>query len=195
MLKSDLRKKYLAKRSALPEESMEAHSLEILRLFIDFFKPRSGTHVNIFLPIVKFREINTWHFVRWFFQNNISVSVPKVEGELISAKDLLPGTELITNKWGIAEPQSSSETPVSKIDMVITPLLYCDFEGNRVGYGKGFYDRFFAELNPETLKVGLNYFPPNEQIDDKDQFDIPLDYLLTPDEVLSFGSLGSKVSK
>lgn len=195
MLKSDLRKEYLGKRAGLSDEYAEFCSLEILARFLDFFKVQNRANINIFLPIVRHKEVNTWHFVQWFFQHGVVVSVPKIEGDFIAAVDLLPGSELVTHRWGIAEPQSSVKTPVQELDFVLTPMLYCDTEGNRVGYGKGFYDRFFAELSPKTRKVGLNYFAPKESIDDVDALDIPLDYLVTPEEVLSFGSFGSKLSK
>ena len=80
-------------------------------------------------------------------------------------------------------------------DFVITPLLYADQFGNRVGYGKGFYDRFFSEINRNAVKIGVSFFPPNEEIDDVSDFDVPLNYLVTPTEVLSFGSFESKFTK
>ena len=67
------------------------------------------------------------------------------------------------------------------------PLLYCDDSGNRVGYGKGFYDGFFENLDKDVKKIGVNFFPPKENIEDVFQKDVPLDYLVTPVEVLSFG--------
>jgi len=79
-----------------------------------------------------------------------------------------------------------------KFDIVITPLLYCDNQGNRVGYGKGFYDIFFSKIDRSTLKVGVSFFPPVALISDVSQQDVPLDYLVTPTEVLSFISKSMK---
>ncbi|WP_332020468.1 5-formyltetrahydrofolate cyclo-ligase, partial [Kaistella sp.] len=75
------------------------------------------------------------------------------------------------------------------------PLLYCDQQGNRVGYGKGYYDGFFETVNVETLKIGISFFGPDEEIDDLRENDIPLDYLVTPAEVLSFLGAASKSTK
>lgn len=75
-----------------------------------------------------------------------------------------------------------------EFDYVITPLLYCDVLGNRVGYGKGFYDRLFQNIHPKTVKIGVNYFSPNEIVADCNWYDVKLDYLVTPTEVLSFES-------
>jgi len=63
--------------------------------------------------------------------------------------------------------------------VVIVPLLICDLNGYRLGYGKGFYDRFLSECRADVLKIGLNYFEPIAQIPGEDT-DIPLDFLITP---------------
>lgn len=70
--------------------------------------------------------------------------------------------------------------------MVLVPLLCIDREGYRVGYGKGFYDKFLARCRPDCKTVGLNYFPPVERIDDVAEHDIRLDHAVNPDEVYSF---------
>ena len=70
--------------------------------------------------------------------------------------------------------------------MVLVPLLCFDESGHRVGYGKGFYDRFLTKCRPDTQKVGLSYFPPVKEITDADSFDIRLDLCLTPEKVWRF---------
>jgi len=70
------------------------------------------------------------------------------------------------------------------IDAVLIPLLAFDNQGFRVGYGGGFYDRFLPACRPEALKVGLSFFDPVDVIEDKDQYDIPMDYCVTPTEII-----------
>ncbi|MFN3446520.1 MAG: 5-formyltetrahydrofolate cyclo-ligase, partial [Bacteroidia bacterium] len=95
--------------------------------------------------------------------------------------------------YHIPEPKTEGVFD-GKIDMVLVPLLAFDEAGFRVGYGKGFYDDFFTSLNSDCIKIGVNFFPPCEEIDDLREKDIALDYLVTPAEVLSFG-LPSKSTK
>jgi 5-formyltetrahydrofolate cyclo-ligase len=76
--------------------------------------------------------------------------------------------------------------PVSKIDVVFVPLLAYDEKGNRVGYGKGFYDAFLSECKPETIKIGLSFFPPELEIKDVTSDDIKLDFCVTTDSVHAF---------
>jgi 5-formyltetrahydrofolate cyclo-ligase len=55
-----------------------------------------------------------------------------------------------------------------------------------VGYGKGFYDRFLSECNPETIKIGLSFFDAEELIEGVFENDVKLDYCVTPNTVFSF---------
>lgn len=95
-------------------------------------------------------------------------------------------TALENNRWGIPEPVGSQEQPVSDIDWVLVPLLAFDRRGHRVGYGKGFYDRFLAKCRSDTHKIGLSLFPPEEAIDDVAEQDVSLDAVVTPDRVWTF---------
>ncbi len=58
-----------------------------------------------------------------------------------------------------------------------------------LGYGKGFYDKFFQTINFDAKKIGVNYFAPTDIIDDISELDVKLDYLITPDEILSFSGI------
>lgn len=185
MLKAELRKKYMQKRKALSSDEAFLLSEEIFNNFINYFKPIEGQKVHVFIPIEKFNEIDTNLFINYFLEHNIRVFVPKVVEGLISV-EIFPDTEFETSKWGISEPVSTIDSGETQFDYVITPLLYCDPNGNRVGYGKGFYDDFFQSISPSSKKIGVNYFNPDEYIDDVWENDIPLDYLVTFTEVLSF---------
>ena len=70
--------------------------------------------------------------------------------------------------------------------MVFVPLLAFDEKGNRVGYGKGFYDKFLAECKPEILKIGVSFFEPENIIPDVLNTDIQLDLCITPTKVYNF---------
>ena len=72
-----------------------------------------------------------------------------------------------------------------KIDVVILPLLAYDLDGNRIGYGKGFYDKFISNLKSEPLKIGISYFSPEKSLEFNNH-DINLDYCITPNKIFSF---------
>ena len=186
MLKAELRKEYMQKRKALSDDEAFFLSEKIFGNFTDYFKPLPGQKVHIFIPIQKFREIDTKLFIDYFLSRNIRVFVPKVVNTKLISVEIFNDTHYEVNTWGISEPVSDEDSGISDFDFIITPLLYCDGKGNRVGYGKGFYDGFFENVSVDTKKIGVNYFNPDENIDDARENDIPLDYLVTPDDVLSF---------
>ena len=193
--KSALRKFYLEERKSFSEGDIENYSKSIFDNFLKFFDLSEVKKVHCFLPIKKFKEINTQFFIDYFWENNIEVYVPKIiDGEIISVK-CEKSTELLGNSWGILEPKSNRNYSTNDFDVVITPLIYCDDAGNRIGYGKGFYDRFFKNLPKSTLKVGINYFAPIQQISDVSEVDESLNYLVIPREVLSFLDGISKLTK
>ena len=195
MLKSELRKIYKEKRLALSEDKVNFLSGQILKKFDEKFQISEHEKIHLFLSMYKFKEIDTQLFIGYFFERKVRLFVPKMIGKSLISIELTSETVLEENSWGICEPVSSIDSGIKDFDYVITPLLYCDSKGNRVGYGKGFYDHFFAEINKSAKKIGVNYFPPNETIDDVESTDIPLDYLLTPTEALSFGNGASNFLK
>lgn len=101
---------------------------------------------------------------------------------------LTPATELVENRWGVPEAVSSDQSSMTtdQVDLVIVPLLAYDARGYRVGYGKGYYDRFLADCRPDVRKIGVSFFEPVPQIEDVDEFDVRLDACVTPEKVISF---------
>lgn len=185
MLKKELRQKYLEKRKTLSEDEVNFLSQKISKNFILQFNLSENQSIHVFMPIKKFNEIETNSLIEYFWKCKLNVFLPKIhENKIISIK-YTSETILQENAWGILEPVSIINEENS-FDYVITPLLYCDNNGNRVGYGKGFYDEFFRTINADAKKIGVNYFPPIDMIDDVSENDVKLDYLVTPDEMLSF---------
>lgn len=185
LTKKELRTIYKEKRMALSQDEVNFLSKKIFEQFILQFNIIENQKVNVFLPIEKFNEINTQIFIDYFFDKNVRVFVPKIQGENMISVEIFPNSELVINSWGIKEPISNIDANV-ELDYVLTPLLYCDQFGNRVGYGNGFYDSFFSRDLKIHKKIGLNFFSPNEGIADVFQKDVALDGLITPSEYIDF---------
>ena len=185
LTKKELRTIYKEKRMALSQDEVNFLSQKIFEQFILQFNIIENQKVNVFLPIEKFNEINTQIFIDYFFDKKVRVFVPKIQGENMISVEIFPNSEFEINNWGIKEPISNIDANV-ELDYVLTPLLYCDQFGNRVGYGKGFYDSFFYGNSKIHKKIGLNFFSPNEGIADVFQKDVALDGLITPSEYIDF---------
>jgi 5-formyltetrahydrofolate cyclo-ligase len=147
--------------------------------------------VHLFLPIRKHNEIDTFSILNYFKieHPNLDIVVPRTDFKNLSIQNILYDhqyTILGRNKYDIPEPIHGKLISPQKIDVVFVPLLACDLNGNRVGYGKGFYDRFLATCRPGVKKIGLSFFDPVEKISDVDDLDIPLDMCITPGKTWKF---------
>lgn len=190
MTKRELRKIYLEKRKNLASEEVKEKGAQIAERFFQTFDLSKINVLHCFLPIEKFHEIDTkliFHRV-WFEFSHIETLVPRVNFETGEIENLkfTPVTELVQNAWMIHEPAHNELVESRRIDAVLVPLLCFDRKGFRVGYGKGFYDKFLKNCRADCLKIGLNYFLPIDEIEDVNAFDVRLDYCLTPDEAFKF---------
>ena len=75
---------------------------------------------------------------------------------------------------------------VNEIDLVLVPLLAFDKNGYRVGYGKGYYDKFLSNCRPDVIKIGLSFFDAVDEIEDIDDYDLPLNFCVTPQRLYDF---------
>ena len=191
MIKSQLRKYYLSKRKAISAEEIVIKSQQITDLFFQKFDLLKVENIHIFLPIIKHNEINTWLIIRRLQQESpkMAILIPKIIPENFEIENFLfDEKKLIVNPWGILEPSGENQDKIEpeKIDVVIIPLLIFDKNGNRVGYGKGFYDRFLQQCNPKTLKIGVCLEEPIETFEDVNEFDIKMDFCITPIKIYKF---------
>jgi 5-formyltetrahydrofolate cyclo-ligase len=191
MKKSELREFYLSKRKAISAEEMAIKSKQITDLFFQNFDLSKVKYLHVFLPIIKHNEIDTFLIIRYLQQkfNQINIVIPKIIPEKSELENyLFDEKNLIENAWGILEPSGENQRKIlpEQIDLVIIPLLIFDKKGNRVGYGKGFYDRFFQQCKLATLKIGVSLEEPIEMIEDINKFDVTMDFCITPTEVYKF---------
>lgn len=183
--KKELRIVYKQKRNALSSDEVIFLSKKIFDNFIKRFDVKANDKIHCFITIPEKKEIDTSFFFNYFFENNIRVFVPKMIGDNLVSIELFPDSLLEANNWGVIEPVGSNFSDINDFDICITPLLYCDKNGNRIGYGKGFYDKFFSVANVKN-KIGINFFDINEIVSDFDYNDISVDYLVTPFSVKEF---------
>lgn len=187
--KKALREHYKSLRVTLSAAQEKNLNEQLLSQFQQFKWEGLG-YVHIFLPIKKFKEPDTILLENW-----LRVSYPQIQ-LVISRSDLKTNMMdhylwekehlLELNKWGIHEPKGGEAILPDQLDAVIIPLLAFDKAGNRVGYGKGFYDRFLSACRPDCLKIGLSFFEPVPEIKDTEPADIPLDYCITCEQIWNF---------
>jgi 5-formyltetrahydrofolate cyclo-ligase len=189
MLKSEAGKIYREKRLALTvQERMKRDDLLLIQL------QKAGLPFITFLlsywPIEEAAEPNTHLFTDYLeFQNpELVVCYPRADFETLSLEAVQTDddTRFRKNQYQIYEPEGKAVTSAAGLDLVFVPLLAVDKKGCRVGYGKGFYDRYLAQCRGDCLKVGFSYFEPVDSIDDTHEFDVPLNLCITPATVYVF---------
>ncbi|MEO5967635.1 MAG: 5-formyltetrahydrofolate cyclo-ligase [Ferruginibacter sp.] len=187
MIKSELRKIYKTKRNNLT--SPEIDKMEDLML-IQFqnFGFDIPDNVIVYAPCEDTNEYNPLLIIDYckFKNPAVQFSYPVISGEELNAFHVNDDTAFTKNKYGIEEPVDSTIVAPEKIEMILIPLLIFDKSGQRVGYGKGYYDRFLKKCPDSTLKIGLSFFEPVDRILDVNKYDVPLDYCVTPMEVYYF---------
>ena len=186
MLKKELRLNYTQRRSKILAETLLNSSLNIANQLLEL-PIWSFAYYHIFLPISDKNEIDTSFILSILQGKDKNIVLPKMNKDNTLTNYLLTDSTIIKkNNWNIPEPVDGLEVPPEKIDVVFMPLLAFDTLGNRVGYGKGFYDNFLKQCRPEVIKIGLSLFDAEEKITDIHENDIPMDYCVTPEKIYEF---------
>jgi 5-formyltetrahydrofolate cyclo-ligase len=187
LTKHELRQKYKVLRNGLSEAQVDDYSLAIANqlLKLDIW---DYTMYHIFLTIEEQREINTDYILNILAGKDKNIVISKSNFEDISMTHYLltDNTTIKKNSYNIPEPIDGIAIASSTIDVVFIPLLVFDKAGNRIGYGKGFYDRFLANCKPETIKIGLSFFEAHTDEFEVSTSDIKLDYCVTPVKTYTF---------
>lgn len=179
--KNDLRKEYSKRRQALTIDQVEEYSLQIANktLELDVW---DYSNYHIFLPIDRQKEVNTEYLLHILQgkDKNVIISKSNFKDFSMSHYLLTDQTKIINNRYGIPEPDENG-LPIdeSRLDVIFIPLLAVDRYGNRVGYGKGFYDRFLKNCKPNVVKIGLSFFEPLDTKIESNMFDIRLNYVVS----------------
>ncbi len=184
--KDTLRTFYKEKRSELTPDALETRSLQIANKALEL-AIWDYSFYHIFLPINRLKEVNTEYLLNILNgkDKNIVVSASSVAQPEMTHFLLTDNTVFRTNKWGIPEPQGGIPIAEDKLDVVFVPLLTFDGQGNRLGYGKGYYDHFLKKCRPDCLKVGLSFFEPVAQLP-VNAHDVALNACITADTIYSF---------
>ena len=193
MKKSEIREKALAERKSWSQEKFELKNSELLNQIQAFIQPLPRNLMLMsFQSMEQHREIMTAKLHELlinepFYHQLIFPKVEKKTSQLIPYLTDKKSIFLLSD-WGILEPTNDTSVQLNPkdIDLIFIPLLAVDTQGHRVGYGKGFYDRFLAQAKPDVIKIGLSLNEPIEPIEDLNPFDVALDFAITPKSVYRF---------
>ncbi|WP_341657996.1 5-formyltetrahydrofolate cyclo-ligase [Blattabacterium cuenoti] len=196
MNKKKLRKKYLHMRKSISRNRIRKMSSEIFFQLIKIFFLWKKTYYHIFLPIRKHKEIDTFIIINFLLKIGKYVTVPCSNFQKLSIENCFfhEKTILTKKKYGILEPITRHKfiVSISLIEVIFIPLLIFDFKGYRIGYGKGFYDRFIPLCKKNIIKIGLSFFYPIKKIQDIHKNDLSIDIGITPNHIFFFNKFNKK---
>lgn len=163
--KAELRKRMKALRSELSgkerlqlDQSITEQLLAMLDL-PEYSKTASGVRLPVYCYVSHGTEADTHALLEIMWSRDIPVAVPRVEGSIMNFYQVHCWQDLSPGCMGILEPVDTCmamRSPEAKQAVVITPGLAFTNDGRRIGYGGGFYDRFF-EREPEHKKIAVAY--------------------------------------
>lgn len=189
MLKKEARKLYREKRMKLTEAERSKSDDLMLIQFQTVDLPFLESLLS-YWPIEENNEPNTHLFTEFLkFRNpELKIGYPVSDFETMTMQAIATDihTPFEKRALNIYEPKQGDPIYVDEVDMVFVPLLAFDQDGYRVGYGKGFYDKYLATCRKDCIKAGFCYFDPLDKVDDRNEFDVPLDLCITPQNVYVF---------
>jgi 5-formyltetrahydrofolate cyclo-ligase len=188
MTKKELRKILLEQRMKLSTRQRQTGQDMILIQFQHLPLPYLQ-YLHAYQSMDERNEPDTEPLVSFLkFRNpGLKRAVPRIMGDKDLAHVLVDDhTEWEVNAYGIQEPAEGEDIAATMFDLVLVPMAGCDLYGNRIGYGKGYYDRFLALCRPDCIKVGISFLSPLEYPVPVDPWDVKLDYCITPQQIYAF---------
>jgi len=188
MDKNAIRRDHHELRKAISNEKKKEYSEKISKRVLDYLNSNPAIrHVHIFLSISRMHEVDTFPLLKTLQELGYSLYTSHVnpDSKVLDTLEITDNKEYGIDGFGIPIPKNAKVVDGRQIQLVFVPLLAFDDKGNRLGYGKAYYDRFLASLNHKIIKVGLSFFSPVNQIP-VESHDIGLDICITPDIIYVF---------
>ena len=178
MDKKELRKKYTKVRAEVEDKDLKDKLIRKNLRELDLYKKAR----SVFVFISYRSEVDTKGIIDDILADGKKLLVPLVKGSEMIAVEVKGIDDLEPNKMGILEPKSGEE--VTDVDLTITPGLAFDKAGYRLGYGGGYYDKFFSKV--DTIRMGIGYYDQFVESLVHEDYDKPLEYLLTDRGLIVF---------
>lgn len=162
-LKNDLRKKYISIRNNI--KNKEEKSLVIMKKIKEEEKYKNAKVVALYKNLKS--EVDTSELIEYSIKIGKTVVLPRVEGKILKFYKInLLNDKLIKSAFGIEEPIADKTKLICKddIDLLIVPGICFDRQKNRLGFGKGYYDRFLEMTNLETIGICFEEQVINEKL-------------------------------
>lgn len=185
----NLRREKLAARAALSRAEVENFSKQICDRLAADATVRSAKCVLTYLPYGN--EVSLLALNQFFWRRNVRLLAPVcsqtasgiMQAALITPNDL---NNLTKSALGVQEPNTTDFVKPTDIDLVLVPGVVFDKSGNRMGHGKGYYDRYLPQLRRDACAIGIAYQLQLAEKISANPWDYPMNALCTETELLHF---------
>jgi 5-formyltetrahydrofolate cyclo-ligase len=189
MSKKDLRKKYLEMRQGIGLSGRHGMLAEMQEFFREISITK-GAKVLSYCAMTAKNEVDPSVFEELLASEYeaAAFAFPAVRFGTGEMEAYLDNEHLVWEEvaFGLTQPASGTLLNPLEIDVVLTPLLAFDLAGYRLGYGKGFYDRYLNRCRPDVISIGLSWFEAEQSIPEIGAHDVPLKYCVTPQRLYVF---------
>ena len=186
--KRDVRRRVLAARDAMSGEERERAAGRVAERLLELAEMERASTVMAFWSFGS--ELDTSPLIDALHARGVRVALPRIVDGDLEPRGYLPGDAVTVTTFGAMEPATGERVDPLTIDVIVTPAVAFDRSGRRVGYGGGFYDRFFLRTRPDALRVGVGF---DVQLVDQDlpngHFDLGLDAVVTPSGIVRIARL------
>ena len=184
-MKNSLREQFLKKRKELTKSKLITNSRQIKQLLFSTTWYRSASKILFYVSFNN--EVSTHEMIKDALLNGKTVLVPKCDTEknTLCISHLIHWADLEKGAYSILEPRQDClrVVPVSSVDLIIVPGVVFDTKGNRIGYGKGFYDRLLQEAK-NAYSIGLAFESQIIESIPSEEHDEKVDIIITEDRII-----------
>jgi 5-formyltetrahydrofolate cyclo-ligase len=183
--KKAVRKHFLQVRSNISDQAIHRANQQIFESVIELEQFKSAKTIHIYASMEERNEVDTFQLIKQSLEVGKKVLLPVMQkdAKLIHC-EIDSINSLKKNSWGVPEPVDQSPAENSNPDVIFVPMVAGDLEKNRIGYGKGYYDRFLKSVS--GTKIGLLF---EKQLSTKklptEPFDVALDLLITENQMIA----------
>ena len=183
--KEKIRRRILKLRNSFSAEERREKSERIKEKLFTFFEFKTAK--VILLYAAKGSEVETEEMIEEALSSGKKVGLPLTKGKGLLFSQIFSYEELSPSTLGILEPKKERPIPLDKVDLVVIPGIAFDAKGNRIGFGRGFYDRFLSRIPKRILKIGLAFELQVVETIPEGLTDIPVDKIITEKRIIDCG--------
>jgi 5-formyltetrahydrofolate cyclo-ligase len=175
-------------RKKMTKEEVQQKSQAILEQLIQLKEYKDSSCVSIYLSFAN--EVDTFMIINKMKSHGKKIVIPYTDAsrvELIPVYLEDPSKDLTMSAFGYPEPifERAVKAQIEDIDLVIVPGVAFDVTKNRIGFGKGYYDKYLSKMRPEVKKIAVAYdYQVLESIPSEDH-DVKMDYVMTESRIVS----------